>query len=224
MDGLMFDTERLCFNVWKQVAGETGRELSEKTYTACIGRNSRDTRRIMQDEWGADFPCEEFLSRARKLMREEMERDGPPEKPGLRKLLGFLAEQKIPAAVATSSGRESALWMIGRAGLTGYFTAFAFGNEVEQGKPAPDIFLAALGRINEAFLNREPGGDRALLPEECIVLEDSPAGLLGASAAGMKPVFIKDLAEPQEEALSLVLASPQNLAEVIPLIQGLSEK
>ncbi len=232
MDGLMFDTERLCFTVWKRIAGETGRDIPEKTYMACIGKNNQDTRRIVLDELGADFPYEEFHARAKALMREEMEREGPPEKPGLRRLLGFLAEQKIPAAVATSSGRESALWMIGRAGLTGYFTAFVFGDEVEQGKPAPDIFLAALRRINE--VRRGDGlrgdglrgdglrGDRAFLPEQCMVLEDSPAGLIGAAAAGMQPVFIRDMAEPQTDVLSLVQASFQSLAEVISLIQNRS--
>jgi beta-phosphoglucomutase-like phosphatase (HAD superfamily) len=225
MDGLMFDTERLCMWAWNQVAGELGREIPESTYMACVGTNNRDTRRIILDELGADFPYEEFYSRARVLMRQEMDRAGPPEKTGLRTLLEFLAKHRIPAAVATSSSRETALWMIDRAGLTGYFTAFAFGNEVTQGKPAPDIFLAALDRLNQARSatagnpqNEDTAILPALLPAQCIVLEDSPAGLTGAAAAGMNPVFIKDIAEPSADVLALVKASPRNLAEVIELI------
>ena len=66
------------------------------------------------------------------------------------------------------------------------FDAIVSGDEVEKGKPAPDIFLLAAKRIG-------------VLPEDCIVFEDSPNGIEGALRAEMKAVMIPDLLPPREE-------------------------
>ena len=201
MDGLLFDTERLCCDAWRSVSTEAGYRMEDKLFISCVGRNNRDTREIVMQALGPEFPYEEFRIKAGAWMMARMKENGPPEKPGIRALLDFLKSNDIPVALATSSSETSARWMIERAGLTPYFDAFAFGSEVEHGKPEPDIFLLARDRIGDV---------RA---QSCAVFEDSPAGLKAASSAGMRPIFIRDMVDPDPEVLALVWKRIGTLAD-----------
>lgn len=201
MDGLLFDTERLCCDAWRSVSTEAGYRMEDKLFISCVGRNNRDTREIVMQALGSEFPYEEFRIKAGALMMARMKENGPPEKPGIRALLDFLKSNDIPVALATSSSETSARWMIERAGLTPYFDAFAFGSEVEHGKPEPDIFLLARDRIGD------------VPAQSCAVFEDSPAGLKAASSAGMRPIFIRDMVDPDPEVLALVWKRIGTLAD-----------
>lgn len=187
MDGLLFDTERLCREAWQSVAREDGYEMDDSLFLSCVGRNNRDTRDFVMKALGDAFPYERFNVRAREWMRVRMEESGPPEKPGARRILEYFAGSGIPAALATSTSEKSARWMIERAGLTGFFSAWAFGSEIERGKPEPDIFLLANKRLG------------SFDPARCAVFEDSPAGLRAGTAAGMRTVFVPDLIAPSIE-------------------------
>lgn len=201
MDGLLFDTERLCCDAWRNVSSDSGWVLEDSLFFSCVGRNNRDTREIVMTALGDDFPYEEFVRKARDWMMVRMNESGPPVKPGVRELFVFLAERTVPIALATSTSEASARWMIERAGLAAFFSAYAFGSEVHNGKPAPDIFLLAMNRL---------GVSR---PDSCVVFEDSPAGLIAAHSAGMKPVFVPDMVRPGSEVLSLVWKSIGRLDE-----------
>ncbi len=192
MDGLLFDTERLCCDAWRAVSAESGWALEDSLFISCVGRNNRDTREIVMKALGDGFPYEEFDLKARAWMKARMAEAGPPVKPGVRELLGFLSGRKIPIALATSTSEASARWMIERAGLTAFFGAFAFGSEVRNGKPSPDIFLLAMNRLG------------VTAAASCVVFEDSPAGIKAAHSAGMKPVFVPDMVQPGSDVLSLV--------------------
>jgi HAD superfamily hydrolase (TIGR01509 family) len=196
MDGLLFDTERLCCDAWRAVASAAGYAMEDELFFRCVGRNNRDTKGIVLDALGPEFPYDDFNRDAKAWMQARMAENGPPEKPGIRRLFDFLKSSNMPIALATSTSEKSARWMIERAGLSSYFTAFAFGSEVERGKPEPDIFLLARDRIGAATEVRRS--------DECAVFEDSPAGLRAAAAAGMKPVFVKDMVTPPAEVLALV--------------------
>ncbi len=195
MDGIIFDTERLACDVWRSVSGEAGFEMEYRLFFSCVGLNNRDTKTLVLTEMGSDFPYDEIHERARERIKAEMDRSGPPEKPGIRTLMRFLADRGIPIALATSTSEMSARWMLERAGIADFFSAFAFGSEVKKGKPAPDIFLLARDRIT---------GSSPLLSERIAVFEDSPAGLIAACDAGMRAVFVPDMVEPPDEVLSRV--------------------
>ena len=201
MDGLLFDTERLCCDAWRAVSSDSGWALEDSLFISCVGRNTRDTREIVMKALGDGFPYEEFDLKARDWMRARMAESGPPEKPGVRDILGYLSGLRVPIALATSTSEASARWMIERAGLTGFFGAFAFGSEVRNGKPSPDIFLLAMDRL---------GVSR---PDSCVVFEDSPAGIIAAHSAGMKPVFVPDMVQPEQRVLSLVWKRAARLDE-----------
>lgn len=201
MDGLLFDTERLCREAWRAVMADSGRVLEDGLFSSCVGRNSQDTRGIVMRALGEDFPYGEFTRKTRDWMMARMRESGPPEKEGASRLLAFLAEREVPIALATSTSESSARWMIERAGLGHRFKACAFGNEVTRGKPAPDIFLLAMGRLGVT----DAGG--------CVVFEDSPAGIRAAHAAGMNAVFVPDMVEPGETVRALAWKSIRSLDE-----------
>lgn len=201
MDGLLFDTESLCCNAWREVAGKAGYRMQDSLFLECVGLNSRDTRERVMNEMGPDFPYDDFGNLARQWMRSHMESDGPPLKPGTITLLEYLVSRDIPVALATSTSESSARWMIERAGFVRFFNAYAFGSEVENGKPAPDIFLLAMKRLDVEN------------PLDCVVFEDSEAGLRAAQAAGMLTVFVPDMVEPTRAVLEKVWKRIESLDE-----------
>jgi beta-phosphoglucomutase-like phosphatase (HAD superfamily) len=93
---------------------------------------------------------------------------------------------------------------LAKAGIQKYFQAAAFGDEVTKGKPEPDIFLLAAQRLK-------------IVPADCVGFEDSPAGLLSLSAAGIRSIFINDIFEPGPDILSLVWRRFESLDQAIPL-------
>lgn len=201
MDGLLFDTETLCCDAWREIAGNAGYRMRDSLFLECVGLNSRDTRERVLAAMGSDFPYEQFGTEARQWMRTRMEADGPPLKPGVTTLLDYLYTSNIPIALATSTSEHSARWMIEKAGFARYFTAYAFGSEVTNGKPSPDIFLLAMKRLGLET------------PQNCVVFEDSAAGLRAAQAAGMLTVFVPDLVEPPQNVLDKVWKRVERLDE-----------
>lgn len=201
MDGLLFDTERLCTDAWKNVSSERGFSMPDSLFRSCVGLNNRDTRTKVLSTMGGDFPYEEFADQTRTWMRVRMDENGPPEKPGIRALFGYLRDAGVPIGLATSTSEPSARWMIEKAGLESWFSAFAFGSEVATGKPAPDIFLLARDRLGVSDSSA------------CVVFEDSPAGLRAAHAAGMRPVHVPDMVEVSPEIQKLVWKTISSLEE-----------
>jgi HAD superfamily hydrolase (TIGR01509 family) len=98
--------------------------------------------------------------------------EGLPVMPGLHNLVGYLNDHNIPWGVATSSRRHYALNVLNQLGIASHCRAVAAGNEVSQGKPAPDIYLLAAERLE-------------IDPKLCLALEDSVPGGQAAVAAGM---------------------------------------
>jgi HAD superfamily hydrolase (TIGR01509 family) len=206
MDGLLLDTERPFNDLWLLAARNRGWSLSADVVLRTIGVDEASTRCIITEEYGQDFPYGEILADLRRLYREMVDREGIAWRPGLPVILDKLERLAIPFGLATSSTRKSALWKLERAGLVPErFAASVCGDEVERGKPAPDIFLRAAKLLRAA-------------PRDCLGLEDSPAGLKALAAAGIPSIFIKDLQEPSAEILAAVWHRCENLAEAATLI------
>ena len=183
MDGLMLDTEPIYWQSMQQAARELGCRFDDEWYAAFIGRSIPVWRDTLIETFGADYP--RFRSR-RELWERHVQKVGVPQKPGLNELLDQLEEDGIPKAIATSSSKPDALLCLGP--LADRFDAIVTGDEVERGKPAPDIFLLAAQRLG-------------LPPAHCLALEDSESGALAALAAGMSVILVPDL-KPLSGALS----------------------
>ncbi len=97
--------------------------------------------------------------------------------PGARALIQALTARGIPIALATGASRAEAETMLRGIGITNHFRAVVTGSDAARGKPAPDIYLRALERLE-------------LRGEECLALEDSASGIAAAKAAGLRVIAV----------------------------------
>jgi len=204
MDGLMFDTENLTIPIWEPAGSLYGYNITRDIVMQLIGISRKRSHELLQEIFGADFPFEKIHAEFRRLVNKEIEENGVPKKPGLDFLLDKLYTAKIPFGLATSSSTATATNNLKKTGVIEKFTAITCGDEVENGKPAPDIFLLAAKKLG-------------FPPSECVGLEDSPAGLRGLHSAGIKSIFIKDVIEPPQEVLDTVWRKCNDLSEVAEL-------
>ncbi|MCL2093508.1 MAG: HAD family phosphatase [Treponema sp.] len=203
MDGLMLETEAPFAPAWVQAGKEAGYDIGPEIIQATIGIDGEGTRRILTEKFGPDFPLRKIWDQVIRLVTEDFER-GIALKPGLIALLDHLSEKKIPVGVATSTRRDGALWKLTKAGIEDRFEIITCGDEVVNGKPAPDIFLLAARRM---------GVD----PSICVGFEDSPPGLLGLHRAGIASVFVKDQVQPSPEILATVWKTYPDLGQALEL-------
>ncbi len=207
MDGVLFDTERICSEVWRQVGKEMNLTDIEIAVTMCVGLNSNDTRQFFLNLYGKEFPYEEFRERSSQLFHKTLERSGLPVKPGVFELLNFLQDKDYRIALATSTDRANVMQYLEKAGMTLYFQAIVTGDMVVHGKPDPEIYLKACKELSSP-------------PELSIAIEDSPNGLKSAYYAGMRPIMVPDLIEPDEELKKLLYGKFDSLYEVKKYFQS----
>ena len=199
MDGVLFDTERLCKDCWIALSKEYESPNMEEVYALCIGVNVQATRQIVYENYGKDFPFEEYDRRASEMYNRYIAEHGVPVKDGVRETLEALAKAGVKIAVASSTRREKVLRLLASAGIDRYFTAVVGGDTVTHSKPHPEIFLKACEALG-------------VTPEEAIAVEDSHNGIRSAHAAGMAPVMVPDLLPVTEEMreLSAYVAEDMN--------------
>lgn len=206
MDGVLFDTEAICLKAWKAVGEEYHIADIEQTAIGCIGLNLTDTKAFFQHKYGADIDFAFYKDECSRHIRESIEKDGLPLKPGVKEILSFLKERDCRIALASSTSKSGVLKHICRAGIEEFFEVVVGGDMVEHSKPRPDIYLLAC---------RELG----VQPKDAIAIEDSPNGLRSAHAAGMQPIMVPDLIAPTPEIEELLYARCDNLLEVRDLLR-----
>ncbi|MDR1374309.1 MAG: HAD family phosphatase [Treponema sp.] len=204
MDGLLLDTERPVLTLWIELSRKLDWEVSKETVLRTVGVNEIDTKAAFMNAHGPEFPYDRIRNELIRTVVERAEKEGIPCRPGLPALLERLEGLGVPMGIATSSDRETALWKLDRAGLDGRFSVLVCGDEVPQGKPAPDIFLLAVKKLGKT-------------PAACVGFEDSPAGLRALHHAGIPSVFIKDIIEPPGDVLKTVWWRCADLAEAAAL-------
>lgn len=201
MDGLMFDTERLSVTAWRKVAAEQRLPVTDEMFIRMTGVNKAAGDKIIHEIYGDDFDVDAFESKVSTVMMQQIARSGMPIKPGLRDLLSYLQQAGVRMAVATSTARRRMEEYLHRACIREFFTCFATGDEVQNSKPAPDVFLLAAQRLGVSAQNT-------------VVLEDSANGVLAAAAAGMRCVCVPDMVTPPPEVLQRAAVVLPDLKEV----------
>lgn len=203
-DGLMMDTEAPVFDVWREVFSEWGLpELTKELYGCYMGRDRRDNiRRISESYPGVDGEALYAACGERRIAL--FERHPIRTMPGLFELLDVLDARGIKKVVATSSSGENAKMTLEKCGVLHRMDAVISGETVKQSKPAPDIFLAAAKAADA-------------VPERCLVLEDSAAGVIAAHAAGIPVIVVPDMIDPPAEITALCERKCRDLSEVARL-------
>jgi HAD superfamily hydrolase (TIGR01509 family) len=208
MDGLMLDTERMARRAWTSALSAHGYEMDEPSYLRLLGRTAGDVQQILLELFGQELPLVEIYKMRTANYEADIALNGIRTRPGLLELLDFLEEKNIPKAVASSTVNWFVLHKLERAGIDRRFSTIVSGDQVPRGKPEPDIFLEAARRL---------GVD----PRNCVVLEDSEAGITAAHRAGMIPLMVPDLKPPTPEIRTLAYRVLPSLFEVIPVVEGM---
>ncbi len=216
MDGLMLDTEMIERLVWQQATRELQCSMDDKDFALLVGRTEPDVKGILSNLWAqrGEYPLafDNILKLKKQYYKTYIAEKGIPTKAGLLDLLRWVKETQLPCAVASSSWHELVMERLTVAKLDiATFDVIIGGDEVEHGKPAPDIFLLAAQKLN-------------VPAPECLVLEDSDSGILAAHAAGMIPLMIPDpairLADPPTAILECVYRKFDSLTDVLHYLQA----
>ena len=209
MDGVIFDTERLVIEFWKEVAKRHNIPNVEHTCIQCLGTNRVRTREIFLENYGADFPFDPYRAEVTELFNTHYKGVPLPTKPGVRELLSYLQEQDIKVGLASSTAQHLVRDEIGTAGLLPYFQTLVCGDMVEHSKPAPDIFLKACEILNAD-------------PTKSIAIEDSFNGIRSAHCAGMTPIMVPDQVQPTDEIRALAFHVMPSLLDVLYWLKTLA--
>lgn len=209
MDGVIFDTERLVIEFWKEVAKKHNIPNVEHICIQCLGTNRVRTREIFLENYGADFPFDPYRAEVTELFNTHYKGVPLPTKPGVRELLSYLQEQDIKVGLASSTAQHLVRDEIGTAGLLPYFQTLVCGDMVEHSKPAPDIFLKACEILNAD-------------PTKSIAIEDSFNGIRSAHCAGMTPIMVPDQVQPTDEIRTLAFHVMPSLLDVLNWLKTLA--
>lgn len=200
MDGLILDTEKLYCRFWQEAARILGYPMTMEQALGMRSLNRHAGEAKLKSYFGEGISYTEVREKRIELMDAFVEKEGVTTKPGILELLAFLQEKQIRTAIATSSPIGRTKKYLSSVHLENEFDAIVSGYMVEHGKPEPDIYVYAARQLG-------------LKPENCIVLEDSPAGILAAYRTGCMPVMIPDLDEPDEETRKLLFAQAESLVQ-----------
>jgi HAD superfamily hydrolase (TIGR01509 family) len=209
LDGVLLDSETTWVNVKREFTEESGGHWSDSAQWDMLGMSSIEWSRYMHDQLGVPVPPERISSEVADRVAESY-RERLPLLPGAVDAVRSLARD-WPLAVASSSNRNVIDLVVENAGLADAFAATVSSEEVERGKPAPDVYLEAAKRLG-------------IDPAACVAIEDSGNGIRSAHAAGMAVIAVPNQDFPPDpEALALAALVLDSLTELSPeRIRGLA--
>jgi len=199
LDGVLLDSEELWDEVREGLAYERGGRWHEGAQADMMGMSSREWSAYMHERIGLSEPPEEINAEVVRRMLERYRRELPLI-PGAVEAVERLAA-RWPLGLASSSNRELIDAALEVAGLSRYFRVTVSSEQVERGKPAPDVYLEAASRLG-------------VTPERCAAIEDSQNGIRSAKAAGMRVIAIPNPRFPPPEEV---------LAEAAVVLGGIEE-
>lgn len=175
MDGLMIDSEKIYWEVGRQIAREFGKEVSDGTLGRMMGRSPLDSVAIYAQDLGLSQSPEELLAIREARVRTALER-GVDAMPGLMDVLVEL-KSKYKLGIATSAPLYLVEIVIRKLNIGAFFDAIQTSDGVVHGKPDPEIYLKAMKKLGAA-------------PDETVVLEDSSNGALAGKRSGAYVVAV----------------------------------
>lgn len=206
MDGVVLDTEKLYARFWAEAAQALGYPM---TYEQALGMRSLSStagQAKLESYFGPGVSRAQMRDKRVELMDAFVDEHGVAPKPGIYELLDFLQEKGIPAAITTSSPKERVERYLKPLGLYDRFDKICTGYEVKHGKPAPDIYIYGAESLG-------------LRPENCLAIEDSPAGIESAFRAGCMAVLVPDLDGSDEAMRQKLYAEADSLLDLMELVK-----
>lgn len=176
LDGLMLNTEDIFELSGQELMRRRGKVMTTECQLQMLGRRPNEAFEIMKRMLDVDDPIDVLLNETREIFAGFMD-DNLKAMPGLYELLDAIEAVGLPKAVATSSPREYMIDLMGKFDLLRRFPISLTAEDVELGKPNPEIYLKAAGLLS-------------VDPANMLVLEDSEAGTRAAAAAGAIAVSV----------------------------------
>ena len=200
MDGVIFDTEMIYLKVKSEVFEKYGYKMTKEIYASVLGTGRENVKKVFLYNFGNDLPIDIMYKEKDEELAKAVEK-GIPLKNGAYEMLTYLRENNFKIALATSAVKERAIKQLRQANIEVFFNAIVCRDEVKETKPNPEIFLKAAENLD-------------INPKECIVIEDSSAGIKAAFNAGMTAFHVVDLKKADEKILSSAYKSFNNLNEI----------
>ena len=212
LDGLLADTEIISLKVYQELLKDFGIPFTEETYSReYSGHREEENVQRFLDTYDLPWNFDQTLEKVYELEARILAK-GVNLKKGAKNLLAFLQREGIPIALATSSSsvESRARMILDSNGILSLFDHLVFAKDVKRSKPYPDIFLKACSDLN-------------VLPENCLVLEDSEAGIEAAYRAGIPVICIPDLKMPAQSFLNKTEQVFQDLDAVRDYLESKKE-
>jgi HAD superfamily hydrolase (TIGR01509 family) len=202
LDGVLIDSEQVWNKAREELVRERGGTWHEHATADMMGMSSKEWSRYMHDRLGVPMDAtainDEVVRRVMSIYEH-----GLPLLPHAVDTVRQLAA-RWPLGLASSSNRPIIELVLERSGLAPCFAVVVSSEEVDRGKPAPDVYLAVA---------RGLGVD----PKDCVAIEDSTNGIKSAVAAGMRTIAVPNPHfPPADDALATAAVVVQSLAEVTP--------
>ncbi|WP_207745966.1 HAD family phosphatase [Clostridium sp. D53t1_180928_C8] len=200
MDGVIFDTEMVYLSVWSEVFEKYGYKMTKDIYASVLGTGRENVKKVFLNAFGDELPIDDMYIEKDENLAMAIEKR-VPLKSGVHEILKYLKNNDFKVALATSAVSERAFKQLRQGNIEKFFNAVVCRDEVRETKPNPEIFLKAAEKL-------------MVEPSECIVIEDSSAGIEAAFNAGMIPIHVVDLKEADENILKNCYKSFNNLNEI----------
>ncbi|MEZ7606499.1 HAD family hydrolase [Streptococcus sp. 27098_8_113] len=210
LDGLLADTEIISLKVYQELLEDFGIPFTEETYSReYSGHREEENVQRFLDTYDLPWNFDQTLEKVYELEARILAR-GVNLKKGAKNLFAFLEREGISIALATSSVESRARMILDSNGILSLFDHLVFAKDVKRSKPYLDIFLKACRDLN-------------VLPENCLVLEDSEAGIEAAYRAGIPVICIPDLKIPAQSFLNKTEQVFQDLDAVRDYLESKKE-
>ncbi len=206
MDGLVLDTESTYVIAWQKASAIMGLDFSTDFCYSMSGLQSEDVKKKLLQHCGNDFDLSAFGALSKKHWHQYVNQHGILVNPGVSKFITLLQQHHIPYALATNSKLHNVTECLKYAQFENIFSTIITRDEVDKGKPAPDIFLLAAKKLDTAI-------------EQCLVLEDSATGIKAALSSGAMSIFIPSyVADAKTTACSANLQL-ENMEQLVDIFQ-----
>ena len=211
MDGLMVDTESLSTEAFINSAKAQGYNMTKEETLKVLGFTKANIYQFWIDYFqGTNVDGKKLVDDHYEYIENVLYTVGPEKMPYVEELLKYLKENNYKIAVASSSDTADIKNNLEKTKLEKYIDEIASGAEVENGKPAPDVFLLAAERL---------GVDA----KDCLILEDSKAGIKAGKASGAMVFMVPDMFTVDKECEDTADRILTNLGEVIEILEGKNE-
>lgn len=176
MDGVLADTGPIHFESWVKMAREIGAEFTKDFFERTFGQQSIPITRELVGS-NVDQQQVEKWANLKEQYYREMVKDKLEPLPGVINIIKNLKAKKLKIAVGSSGPSANVELLLTSLKIKHLFDVIVTAEDIEQSKPAPDVFLYAAKKIN-------------VKPEHCLVIEDAPVGIIAAKRAGMKVIAL----------------------------------